>query len=161
MKGKLFLLSALLTTVLVAGCAQNISPNNYNVQNVGAVSRVLSGVIVAARPVKVSGNTTGAGGLAGAVAGGAAGSAIGSGARAGIIGAVGGALAGGLLGNAIEKKVSDQGGIEYVVKTSKGRMLSIVQGAQARLFVGEHVLVILGDPARIIPDHSYRKSYRK
>lgn len=158
MKTKLLLISTLLTALILAGCAQNISPNNYNVQNVGEVSQVIKGVIVAERPVKVSGNNNGVGGLAGAVAGGAAGSAIGSGARANIIGAVGGALAGGLLGNVIQKKVSSQTGIEYVIKPTRGHLLSIVQGAQTDLYVGQHVLVIMGNPARIIPDHTY---YRK
>lgn len=153
MKLKIFsqLFLASITAFLFCGCAPNISPNSYNVQNVGSVQNVISGVIVEARPVQVNRNT-GIGGIAGAVAGGAAGSAIGGGARANIIGGVGGALAGGLLGSAIEGGVSRQTGIEYIVRTNKGNMLSVVQGPQMPLAVGQRVLVIMGNPARIIPN---------
>jgi outer membrane lipoprotein SlyB len=139
----------MVVLVLVAGCAPNISSNNYDYQNYGAANKVVSGVIVSSRPVQVNKNT-GVGGVSGAVAGGAAGSAIGSGIRAGIIGAVGGAVIGGLLGNAVEKGVSRSTGIEYIVKTTKGNMISVVQAPQPYFPVGSYVNVILGDPARIV-----------
>ena len=147
---RLFLI--FLAASFLGGCAPNISPNNYNVADIGAANNVVRGVIVTARPVQVSGHNNGVGGLTGAVAGGIAGSTIGGGGTANALGAVGGAIAGGLLGNAVQKGVSKQTGIEYIVKTSKGRLLSVVQGTQSALSVGQHVLVILGNPAKIIPD---------
>ncbi|QLH44053.1 MAG: hypothetical protein HWD59_08190 [Coxiellaceae bacterium] len=143
----------IFTTSWIAGCAPNISANNYNASNVGTTNKVVAGTIINARPVQVS-NNTGTGGLAGGVAGAAAGSTIGGSTAVNIIGGVAGALAGGLLGNATEKQLSKQTGMEYIVKTSNGNMLSIVQGSDTQLSVGQHVMVILGSggtPSRIIP----------
>lgn len=150
MKSVLITLFALFAFLLTS-CTQNISPNNYNASYVGEANRVVKGTIVHVRSVQVSGNT-GVGTVAGGVAGGAAGSLIGGSTQANIIGAVGGALAGGLLGNYAEQQINRQQAIEYVIKTRKGNLISVVQGPQSNLYVGQHVLVILGARARVIPD---------
>lgn len=148
----LILISASLT---IAGCAPDISPNNYTQDAAQVASTALRGTVVAARPVEVKGNNNGVGGLAGAVAGGAAGSTIGGGTTANVIGAVGGAVIGGLVGNAVQKGVSRTGGIEYIIKVRKtGRLISVTQGPQPTFGVGQHVLVIMGNPARVIADNS-------
>jgi len=83
---------ALVAALLLAGCAQNISPNNYNVQAVGDVDRVVPGVLVAARPVQVSGNKHRNGRSGGGLWQRCGSPRIGAGGtRAGILGAVGGA----------------------------------------------------------------------
>lgn len=140
-----------LAIVLLTACAPNLSSSNYNVNSVGAANKVVRGVIVSERYVQV-GKNSGTGALAGGVAGAAAGSVIGGGTRANIIGGVGGAIVGGLLGNEIEKSVSRSTNIEYIIKTHKGGMLSVVQGPQPPLAVGQRVMVILGSPARVIAD---------
>lgn len=145
-------LIAVAAITLLMGCAPNLSSSNYDISSVGAANNVVRGVIVSERYVQV-GRNSGGGALAGGVAGAAAGSAIGGGARANIIGGVGGAIVGGLLGNAIEKSVSRSTNIEYIVKTHRGGMLSVVQGPQPQLAVGQRVMVILGSPARVIPDN--------
>jgi outer membrane lipoprotein SlyB len=147
---RLLIVPAVIIVTLLAGCGPNISSGAYTAQNYGAAETVLSGIVIAARPVAV-GSNNGLGAVAGAVAGGVGGSAIGGGARANILGGLGGALVGGLLGNEIQKGVSRKAGIEYIVKTSRGRRLSIVQGQDPYIPVGSHVNVILGDPARVVP----------
>lgn len=148
-------ITAIAAAVSITGCAPNISPNAYDVSNVGSVNNVVRGVIVSARPVQVNTNSNNngvsAGGLAGALAGGAAGSAIGGGTRANLIGAVGGALLGGIAGTEIQKGLTRQTGIEYVIKTTGGNYISVVQGSQTALSVGQRVMVIYGAQSKVIP----------
>jgi outer membrane lipoprotein SlyB len=135
----------------LTGCAPDISPYSYNVQNTGAVSRVVYGKIMSVQPVHVAANNTGVGAIAGGVAGAAGGSAIGGGTRANIIGGVGGALVGGLLGNYAESKLRGQTGLQYVIRTDGGHTIAITQGAQNPLSVGQRVMVLLGPQARVQP----------
>ncbi|WP_397475416.1 hypothetical protein [Pusillimonas sp.] len=143
---------ALLFVVgLLAGCAANISPNAYPVSSVGQVNRSVAATIISARDVDVTG-TTGTGAAVGVAAGATAGSAIGGGARANVLGAIGGAVIGGLAGAAVESNATKQTAIEYVVQTSNGNLMTIVQGADPRFSEGDKVLVLYGSPSRIIAD---------
>lgn len=96
------------------------------------------------------------GATAGASAGGVAGSQIGSSAEANIIGAIGGAVIGGIAGAAAEDAASRQMGIEYVVEATNGALLTVVQGADVPLSVGQKVLVIYGEQSRVIADTTQR-----
>ncbi|MBY4895585.1 hypothetical protein [Cupriavidus sp. AU9028] len=140
-----------MLSVLVGGCAYNVSPDSYSVGAVGQVNRSIAGIIISARQVNIQG-ASGPGTAAGVIAGGAAGSAIGGGARANVIGAVGGALIGGLAAAAIEQGVTQQTGAEYVVQTENGNLMTVVQGASPPLTVGQRVLVLYGQQARLIAD---------
>ena len=61
-----------------------------------------------------------------------------------------GAVIGALAGSAIEKGVTNQTGIEYVVKTDNGETLTLVQGPSPAFTVGQKVMVLYGKRARII-----------
>ncbi len=50
-----------------------------------------------------------------------------------------------------EKSATGQNGIEYVVETANGALLTVVQGAEPAIAVNEKVLVIYGQRSRIIP----------
>lgn len=156
MKTKALILASALSVVTftMTGCAPDMSANNYNYANTGAAQATVEGVIVSLRPVHVSGDST-AGTAIGAGGGALAGSLIGGGTRANLAGALGGAVVGGLVGRAAGKSLTGQTAIEYIVKTKSGRLLTIVQGTQTSLAVGQRVLVILGNPARIIPATTY------
>ena len=72
------------------------------------------------------------------------------------IGAIVGAVVGGLAGAAVEKSAVVKDGHEYVVQTSNGALLTLVQGGEP--FVeGTKVIVLYGSPARIIADNSNRQ----
>lgn len=139
----------LAMALMMAACTTNISPDTYSVDSVGDVTRSVPGVVISARPVNVEG-TQKIGGLTGAVAGGVAGSAIGGNDRMHALGAIGGAVIGALAGSAIEKGVTNQTGIEYVVKTDNGETLTLVQGPSPAFTVGQKVMVLYGKRARII-----------
>ena len=86
------------------------------------MGKVLEGVVVSARPVKITQNDTlgdnAMGGLAGGVAGGVAGNSIGGG-HGQALATVGGVIAGALIGSAIQSELSNSEGMEYVVKVGK------------------------------------------
>ncbi|GAB2710519.1 MULTISPECIES: glycine zipper 2TM domain-containing protein [Comamonas] len=144
------LLSLALVGLLV-GCANTTDPSTYSVGSVGQVNRSVSGIIVSARPVTINANT-GAGAGVGGVAGAVAGSSIGGGTRAHALGAIGGAVAGALVGAAIEQNSSQLSGMEYVVSTSNGSLLTITQGSEPAYRENDRVIILYGSPARLIKD---------
>lgn len=140
-----------LVCVFLSSCAQNVSSNTYQASEVGVASKVVSGVIVAKRPVKIDANS-GAGGIAGMAAGAAAGSTVGGSAAGNVVAAVGGAVVGGVAGNAIDKAVNHHQGFEYIIKLKNAATISVVQAEDQTLHINQHVLIIYGAMTRIIPD---------
>lgn len=136
--------------LVLGACATNVSPDTYSVGSVGQVNRSVRAKIVNARAVDLQG-TQGLGATAGAVAGGVAGSAAGSG-RGSALGAIGGAVVGGIGGAMLEQHATARQGMEYVVQTSNGNLMTIVQGSEPKLHEGQNVFVLYGSPARIILD---------
>jgi len=121
------------------------------VGSVGQVNRTVPATVISAREVDIAG-TTGVGGTAGTAAGAVVGSAAGNNPRANIVGAIGGAVAGGLAGAAIESNATRQKGMEYVVETENGNLMTIVQGPEPIFLVKQKVLVLYGSPSRLIAD---------
>ena len=140
-----------LLAILLVGCTTNISPKTYSVGSVGQVNRTISATIISVREVDVAG-TQGLGAGVGAAAGGIAGSSIGSGDRENLIGALAGAVVGGIAGAAIERSATEQKGMEYVVETENGNLMTIVQGVTTLFKEGQKVLVLYGTQSRIIAD---------
>jgi len=137
--------------LVVSGCAANVDPSTYSVGSVGQVNRSVPGTVVSARRIAIDTNT-GAGGVIGGTTGAVAGSAIGGGARANTVGAIGGAVVGALIGAAVEQNGSTRQGIEYVISTSNGSLLTIAQGLEPSLGEGDKVIVLYGSPSRVIRD---------
>jgi outer membrane lipoprotein SlyB len=143
---------ALALLAPLAGCGPSYSPDTYATSAVQQANKVEQGVIVGVRPVGVA-----ATGVVGAAAGGAAGGIIGSQAGPGLtgaLGAVGGSLVGSLVGTTVEHAQGDTTAWEYVVKETKGDLISVTQKGDAPMSVGQKVLVIAGAQARIVPDYT-------
>jgi outer membrane lipoprotein SlyB len=139
-------------TLVISGCASNISPQTYSAGSVGQVNRTVSATVVSARAIDVAG-TTSVGGSAGSAAGAVVGSgAGGNNSRGNIVGAIGGAIIGGMAGAAIEGNATKQRGMEYVVETENGNLMTIVQGVEPVFANGQKVLVLYGSPSRLIAD---------
>lgn len=81
-----------------------------------------------------------------------AGSQVGGSDAAGAVGAIGGLVIGAIAGAAAERKLSDQIGMEYVVETMNGNLMTVVQGADPPFAPGDSVLILYGSPARVIAD---------
>ena len=136
----------------LAGCARNYSPNTYASNAVQQAAKVDQGVVVGMREVAVSADTT-AGTLTGAAAGGIAGSQVGGGVGS-AFGALGGTVVGGLAGSAVEHVQGDTRAFEYIVRKANGDLISVTQKDTQPLQIGQHVLVIAGQQARIVPDYT-------
>ncbi|HLZ68059.1 MAG TPA: hypothetical protein VKQ29_17680 [Aliidongia sp.] len=143
-----------LLAIMCAGCQPNVSPDTYSVGAVGQANRTVRGMIISARAVAISGTQSGIGAGAGAAAGGVAGSHLGGNGTTAAIGAIGGVIAGGIVGAMAEDAATRQGGMEYVVQTENGALLTVVQGAQPALSQSQKVLVIYGSRSRVIADPS-------
>jgi outer membrane lipoprotein SlyB len=145
---------AALAWILVAaqGCAPDYSPNTYAPNAVQQASKVERGVVIGYRQVKISAN-----GTVGVVSGGAVGGVLGAQAGSGVgaaVGGIGGTLVGGIAGTAAEHMTVDAIGWEYIVRESKGDLISVTQREQTPLPIGQRVLVIAGNQARIVPDYA-------
>jgi outer membrane lipoprotein SlyB len=144
---------AALCLLAAASCAPDYSPNTYSSAAVQKAEKVARGVVIGYRQVKIS-----ASGTVGAVSGGAAGGVLGGYAGTGgigaALGAIGGTAAGGLVGAAVEHTAGDTIGWEYVVKKQDGDLVSVTQREQTPLPVGQRVLVIAGNQARVVPDYA-------
>ena len=143
----------LLFSLGFAGCATNISSEHYSDQTVGEANKVYKGVIVDVRKVRVGPDQLGksrTGVALGAVGGALAGSAITKGSTAGAL--IGG-LAGAIGGAFAEKSLKTQDAFEYTIELSNGEGLSVVQGIEQPLNVGQNVRVIVSSRgrSRVIP----------
>ena len=145
---KSVLLVASFTTMslLLGGCASNLSGDSYSRDEARRVQTVRMGTIESLRPVKIEGTKTPIGGGAGAIVGGVAGSAVGGG-RGSIVAAVIGAVAGGLAGSAAEEGLTRTQGVEITVREDDGSMRAYVQQVQQNeIFrVGERVRIMTVD----------------
>lgn len=146
-----FALLAALAAAL-AGCGPDYSPNTYASNAVQQANAVVQGVVVGVRQVDVSA-AAGVGTVTGAAAGGIAGSQVGVGpARA--FSALGGSLVGGIAGAAAEHATSDTTAFEYIVRKTNGDLLSVTQKDEVPLTIGQKVLVIAGNQARVVADYT-------
>lgn len=151
MKSKVLLTAGVITLAgfLVTACAPDISAGTYTAGETGQAAATAPGVIIAATPVRVTSNS-GLGTAIGAVAGGVAGSTIGGGTTSNILGAVGGAVVGGVAGHYAEGALSTQTGMQYTVRLRNRHLYTITQGMNPVLSVGQRVMVIFSDPARVV-----------
>jgi len=149
-----------LLVLVVSSCTRRISPNTYSAASVGEASQTFRGVVIGLRQIEVKeaerlqDNSMGMG--VGALAGGALGSQIGSGTSANVVGAVVGALAGGTAGTFLQDSMGTQDGIEYTVQLDNGRAMTVVQGPESPVSVGQRVLVIISQAgrSRVVADSS-------
>lgn len=146
----------MLLLVPMCGCAPEYSPNLYAGGAVQQANKVEPGFVVGYRQVSISAN-----GTVGAVTGGAVGGVLGSqanlpGGVASIqsLSAVGGSVVGGLVGVTVEHAVGDTTGWEYIVRKQNGELLSVTQRETLPIPLGQSVLVITGNQARIVKDYS-------
>jgi outer membrane lipoprotein SlyB len=139
--------------LLLAGCASSLGANSYGRDEIGAVSRVDEGVVVASRAIIIEGSEAGSkvGTATGAIVGGIAGSQVGGGDDERAIGGVVGAVAGGVLGNMVGKAATKKPGFAYTVRLRSGDLVTVTQGGDVAIANGTPVLIEYGDRTRVIP----------
>lgn len=145
-----FVSAALLTS----GCAPKLGGSDYQASAVGEISQTELGTITSKRVVRINAadpTKPGVGAVVGGLTGAVGGSMIGRG-RGSTIAALLGGLAGGFGGHALEQSATSQEGFEYQVRLSDGSSISITQGAEPNLAVGQSVKVIVSKSrSRVIP----------
>lgn len=149
----------LLAFVALAACGPRYSPGTYATRAVQQANKVEQGTVVGRRLVRVSAEGS-AGAATGAAAGGVVGAAAPGSGIMSALGGVGGALVGGLVGTAAEHTVVDTRAYEYMVRTGKGDLLSVTQTDTTPLAIGQNVLLIAGNQARIVPDYTFNLAAR-
>ena len=148
---RLFILVISITTLSLTSCAPKLGGYDYDISSVGEISTTLKGVIVATKVVMLrpdNSHNPKMGAVAGAAGGAALGSLVGGGHKMPLAAAVLGGIAGGAAGHSIEQKLSEQKGIEYQIKLSNGSLITIAQGLEPKLSVGQKVLVIKSQRGR-------------
>ena len=152
MKSLSKLLFVFTSVLALFSCAPNVSVDTYAIGSVGQVNRAVQGIIISARPVKISGTKSGIGAGAGAGAGAVGGAVLGGDAPSMAVGAIAGAVIGGVAGALTEEALTKQTGMEYVVKTGNGSLISVVQSDDVPFEMKQHVIVVYGTRSRIIDD---------
>lgn len=146
-------LVAALGVLPLGACTSQFAGDTVSASGANQVNRVLPGVILAAQPVTIRGESgRGIGGAVGGVAGGIAGSTLGTSRVEGALGAIGGAVLGGLAGSALGDRIGNESGVEYIVRLQDGQTVTVVQGATPVLEPGQRVLIVYGRQVRVIPD---------
>lgn len=148
---------ALIATMTVSGCAREIGGASVDSSQIGSAVQTERGVVESARFVQVQEGDqlqdNLLGGAIGGVAGGVAGSLVGGGAGR-VLASGAGALAGAAIGSTVQQRSSRQTAVEYVVRVSADRRVTIVQTDATPIPVGTPVFVQLGgggQRARISP----------
>ncbi|MBN8872799.1 MAG: hypothetical protein J0H67_08185, partial [Rhodospirillales bacterium] len=147
-----FAVPCLAVLLTLSGCGPNYSPDTYASNAVQQANKVEQGVVVGVRDVAVSASGT-AGAVTGGAAGGIAGAQVGTG-TVSAFSALGGTLIGGLAGVATEHAVGDTRAFEYIVRKGNGDLVSVTQKDTTPLAIGQKVLVIAGNQARVVPDYT-------
>lgn len=134
--------AVLVGALALAGCARQISPDVQSGPQAGQTIPTQQGVVEQARLVEIQesdileGNGTGK--LLGAIAGGIAGARFGDGVGQALA-SLGGAIAGSFLGALAEQEIKRQPAMEYIIRTDRGDLVTIVQGMNPRLLQGQRV----------------------
>lgn len=137
----------------LVGCSPNYSPNTYSSTAVQQANKVYQAVVIGVRQVAITADGT-VGTVTGGAAGGILGSQVPSSGVTTALSALGGTVVGGLVGTTIEHVTNDTTAFEYIVREDSGDLLSVTQKDATPLAVGQKVLVIGGNQARIVPDYS-------
>jgi outer membrane lipoprotein SlyB len=136
----------------LSACGPTYSPDTYASNAVQQANKVEQGVIAGVRDVAVSASGA-VGTVTGAAAGGIAGAQVGVGPTSAFA-SLGGALVGGIAGSTMEHATADTQAFEYIVRKGNGDLVSVTQKDKTPLVLGEHVLVIAGNQARVVTDYT-------
>jgi outer membrane lipoprotein SlyB len=142
----------IVSALALTGCAGSMSGNVYSRERAQKVQRIEYGQVVEVRQIQIEGTKSGLGALGGGALGGALGSGIGRGSGT-TIAVIGGAIAGAAAGAATEEAVTKQPGLEVTVRMDGGQTLSVVQGMDPPVRVGDRVKLVENPDgsARVIP----------
>jgi outer membrane lipoprotein SlyB len=141
-----------LTALGLSACATGMGANDFERSQIGQVSRVDEGVVLASRAITIEANAPVVGGTTGAVVGGVLGSQVGGGDAERTAMGVVGAVVGGVAGSAIDRAANTRPGFAYTVRLNKtNEVVTITQGGDVPIANGTPVFIEYGARVRVIP----------
>ena len=148
-------LNCLIKALMISGalasltsCAREISSDVYVANRVGEVSTTYSGIVRNVRQVCVDASESLGDNQTGIIGGAAAGGLIGNAFGGNLLPTAVGAVAGAVGGSMIEKKLKQQSALEYIVEIENGGLMTIVQGCDNFINIGQPVYVIVSQSGR-------------
>lgn len=156
-----YILFSLMTCLLFAGCADNLSGDVYTREEARKTLDVSYGTVVAVRPVVIEGERSFLGEAGGAVIGGMAGNTVGSGSGRALATAAG-AVAGTVVGGAAQERATRAQGAEITIRLDNdGNTIAIVQQVEdlKEFVAGQRVRLTSSNGNRRVAalgDHSSR-----
>jgi outer membrane lipoprotein SlyB len=141
---KKLIFTAVSVGLILSGCGtvanHSIDSNVYSPGSAQHAQSVEYGTVEGIKAARVEGEGYIGTGM-GAVVGGLAGTNVGQG-RGQIVGVLAGALIGATAGKALDKKTGSQDAQEILVRRANGALMSVVQGNDQVLKVGDRVAII-------------------
>lgn len=119
---------ALMACLVLTGCNKELPPGDYDSAEVGKIKKVVPGVIISMRPVRLHNKN----------------------AEIGITSPARSHTAAELSGDSM---VNRSHGYEYVIKLNSGGIISVVQAENIKLKTKQHILVIYGRNTRVVADN--------
>ncbi len=113
----------------LTGCSKNITPGDYDSAEVGKIKKVVPGVIISKRPVRIHNPTAES--------------------TSSTIDNSNPAAANAASGDAGMNRTH---GYEYVIRLNSGAIISLVQTEDLNLKTKQHILVIYGNNTRVVAD---------
>lgn len=144
------LLTVALCGILLSSCVKD-GVGKYRVQSVGNAQRSVAAIVLSAKPVLITKDTSGAGANAGGALGGAIALDNNSDSAAAL---VAGVIAGAVVGDLVEAHGNTYEGTEYVIESTSGLILTVAQPNEKNdiFSQGDRVILVYGYPHRLIKD---------
>lgn len=147
------LVPGVLAALLLAGCGVS-TQNRYSYQDVGKLTPVEFGTVLAKREIRIQGENTGIGALLGGGTQSMVGAQFGDGATS-VASSLSGAVTGIASGSITEQILANRDGLEYLITLSSGKTVTIVQNIDdddRPIEVGDRVMVqTSGHYQRVLP----------
>jgi len=125
---KRFFALPILLLLLVTGCKE-VPPGDYDSEEVGKIKKVVPGVIISMRPVRLHNKNS----------------------EIGFNAPTGSGVA--IDASSNDSNVNRSHGFEYVIKLNSGSIISVVQAENIKLKTRQHILVIYGRTTRVVADN--------
>ena len=140
----IFFQTTIIALILLSGCATSASSNSFSRATARTSFDVYYGEVIDVRAVEIEGEATMFGRLGGSVIGAALGR--GESARYGArrIESAAGAVAGSIAGDAIERRITQEDGLEVIVELDTRETIAVVQASDIQFSPGDRVQVLFG-----------------
>lgn len=112
-----------LLSLTLLGCSKDLPPGDYDSAEVGQIKKVVPGVIIGMRPVRLHSKANEALNTSNPIE----------------------------QSNA-DVNINRTHGYEYVIRLNSGSIISVVQAENIKLKTKQHVLVVNGPNTRVMPD---------